>query len=176
MKTTNYYLKAIAPTDIKSIHKGLSDTEITKYYDVHFETLADTKEQMDWYANLEKEGTGQWWGIYNKDNDQFCGAGGYNSLEKEHQKAEIGFWLLKEYWGKGIMKEVMPLLFELGFTELNLNRIEGYVVSENQKCKRGLEKINFNYEGTMRECEVKNGERISIDIYSILKSEWKQQL
>ncbi len=163
MKTNSYYLKAIEPADIKNIHKGLSNPEITKYYDVHFATLEDTKEQMDWYSNLEKEGTGQWWGIYKLADDQFCGAGGYNSLEKNHQKAEIGFWLLQEYWGRGIMKEVMPLLFELGFTTLDLNRIEGYVLSSNEKCKRGLEKINFTHEGTMRECEVKDGKRISLD-------------
>ena len=67
----------------------------------------------------------------------------------------------------------MPKLFEKGFTELDLNRIEGYVVSDNTKCKNALEKINFTYEGTMRECEMKNNEKISVDFYSILKNEWK---
>lgn len=165
-------LKEIEDTDIHYVHKGLSDREITKYYDVHFPTLEATKEQMEWYKNLKKEGTGIWWGIYNSDND-FCGAGGFNGLEKIHKKAEIGLWLLKEHWGKGILKEVMPKLFDLGFSTLELNRIEGYVVSENVKCKRALEKINFTYEGTMRECEIKHGEKISVDIYSILKNEWR---
>ncbi|SHJ80129.1 ribosomal-protein-alanine N-acetyltransferase [Arenibacter nanhaiticus] len=53
----------------------------------------------------------------------------------------------------------MPKLFEHGFTQLILNRIEGYVVSENSKYKSALEKINLKYEGTMRECEIKNGEK-----------------
>lgn len=172
METSKYILREIQDSDIENIHKGLSNPEITKYYDVHFDTLEDTKEQMEWYRNLKKEGTGIWWGIYDKHNNQFCGAGGFNSLEKDNQKAEIGLWLLKDFWGKGILKEVMPKLFELGFTDLNLNRIEGYVVSENTKCKNALEKINFTYEGTMRECEIKNGEKINVDFYSILKSEW----
>lgn len=173
MKETNdFILKEIEDSDIVNIHKGLSNPEITKYYDVHFSTLEETEEQMEWYRNLRKDGTGIWWGIYDKKNQQFCGAGGFNSLEKDNQKAEIGFWLLKEHWGKGILKEVMPKLFELGFTELQLNRIEGYVVSDNMKCKKALEKIHFKYEGTMRQCEIKNGEKISVDIYSVLKSEW----
>lgn len=172
METSNYILREIQDSDIKNIHRGLSNLEITKYYDVHFDTLEDTKEQMEWYRTLKKEGTGIWLGIYDKQNDDFCGAGGFNNLEKEHQKAEIGLWLLKDFWGKGILKEVMPKLFELGFTDLNLNRIEGYVVSENTKCKNALEKIHFTYEGTMRECEIKNGEKINVDFYSILKSEW----
>jgi len=70
-------------------------TEKYRYYDVHFPTLEATKEQMAWYETLKKEGTGLWWGIYDNTNEQFYGAGGYCALEKEHQKAEIGLWLLK---------------------------------------------------------------------------------
>ncbi len=173
MKAKNYYLKEIQDSDIEYIHKGLSDPDITKYYAVHFDTLEETKLQMEWYKNLKKDGTGLWWGIYGNEDHEFYGAGGFNALEKEHQKAEIGLWLLKKHWGKGILKEVMPILFNRGFNELGLNRIEGYVDHENEKCKRGLEKINFTFEGTMREFEIKNGEKISVDIYSILKSEWK---
>ncbi|BDD12591.1 N-acetyltransferase (plasmid) [Fulvitalea axinellae] len=172
METRNYILKEIRPSDINNIHKGLSDPEITKYYDVHFPTLEETEEQMEWYRNLKKEGTGIWWGIYDKKDDQFCGAGGFNSLDKQHRKAEIGLWLLKEYWGRGILKEIMPKLFEYGFEELDLNRIEGFVVNDNMKCKNALEKINFKYEGTMRESEIKNGQKIDVDFYSILRSEW----
>ena len=173
MNTKNYYLKEIEDSDIENIHKGLSNPEITKYYDVHYPTLAATKVQMEWYKKLKKEGTGIWWGIYGKTDNLFRGAAGFNNLEKQHQKAEIGLWLLKEHWGKGILKEVMPKLFEMGFTKLSLNRIEGFVVNDNQKCKSALEKINFTYEGTMRECEVKNGQKIDVDIYSILKSDWE---
>jgi [ribosomal protein S5]-alanine N-acetyltransferase len=172
MSTDHFILKEIEAADIHNIHKGLSDPEVTKYYDVHFPTLEATEEQMEWYRNLKEEGTGIWWGIYDKQTEEFYGAGGFNGLEKAHQKAEIGLWLLKEHWGKGIMKEIMPKLFELGFTDLNLNRIEGYVVSENRKCKSALEKINFKYEGTLREVEIKNEKKIDVDFYSILKREW----
>ncbi|CAA0166275.1 GNAT family N-acetyltransferase [Tenacibaculum maritimum] len=172
MSTANYFLKEIVASDINNIHKGLSDTDITRYYDVHFSTLEETKIQMKWYQNLKENGTGIWWGIYDKINQQFCGAGGFNDINKKHKKAEIGFWLLKEYWGKGILKEVMPQLFQIGFTKLNLNRIEGYVLSDNIKCKNALKKVNFTYEGTMREHEIKDNVKISVAIYAILKSEW----
>ena len=173
MKTENYILKEIEDSDINNIHKGLSNPDITKYYDVHFSTLEETKVQMEWYRDLKKNRTGIWWGIYDETDDEFCGAGGFNSLDNKHKKAEIGLWLLKDYWGKGILNKVMPKLFEKGFTELDLNRIEGYVVSDNTKCKRALEKINFTYEGTKRESEIKNGQKISVDFYSILRSEWE---
>ncbi len=172
MKTDHYYLREITSKDIENIHKGLSDPEVTKYYDVHYATLEETQVQMDWYQKLKDEGTGIWWGIYGKEDDQFRGAGGFNNLESNHKKAEIGLWLLKEYWGQGILKEVMPVLFREGFEILGLNRIEGYVLSDNVKCKSALEKIHFKYEGTMRDCEIKDGQLISVDIYAVLKREW----
>ncbi len=173
MRTDNFYLKEIEPSDIENIHKGLSNQEVTKYYDVHYETLEATKEQMDWYASLKKNGTGIWWGIYGKADDQFYGAGGFNDLERQHEKAEIGMWLLKKHWGKGILQAITPLLLEQGFNNLGLNRIEAYVVSDNLKCKKALEKVNITYEGTMREGEIVNGEKIDFDMYAILKRDWK---
>lgn len=173
MTSENYFLKEIKSSDIEYIYKGLSNPKITKHYDVHYSTLEATKAQMEWYEKLKTNGTGIWWGIYGKVDKQFYGAAGFNELEKRHKKAEIGLWLLEAYWGKGILKEIMPKLFDIGFAELGLNRIEGYVVSENNKCKRAIEKINFTHEGTMREYEYKNGNKIDVDIYAILKSEWQ---
>ncbi|MEX0609947.1 MAG: GNAT family protein [Balneolaceae bacterium] len=169
IETQRFRLKEIQQSDIANIYKGLSDPEVTKHYAVKFPTIEATQEQMDWYANLRKKETGIWWGIYFKEGEEFCGAGGFNNLDKTHQKAEIGFWLLPQFWGRGIMEEVMPVLFKEGFESLHLNRIEGFVESDNHKCKRALTKLDFHYEGTMRECEIKNGEFIDLDIYAVLR-------
>ena len=123
MMADKFYLKEITSNDIVNIHKGLSNPEVTRYYAVHFSTLEDTKIQMDWYRDLKENGTGLWWGIYGEEDNKFRGACGFNNLEKEHKKAEIGLWLLQEYWGNGILKEVMPQVFKEGFEILGLNRI-----------------------------------------------------
>lgn len=64
------------------------------------------------------------------------------------------------------MKEAMPLVCNYGFNELALHRIEGFVESENDNCKKVMAQLNFNYEGTMKDCEIKNGKFISLDIYA----------
>lgn len=173
METNNYLLREIESSDLENIYRGLSNPKITRYYDVHFSTREETLEQMQWYRTLKEKGTGIWWCICDRDNEAFCGAAGFNDLEPNHRKAEIGLWLLEEYWGKGILKEVMPALFEYGFSVLDLNRIAGFVHSDNTKCKRALEKVDFTYEGTMRAHEIKNGTHIDLDIYAILQKEWK---
>lgn len=170
----SYHLKKIQPNDIHHIHKGLSNPEITRYYDVHYSTLEETQSQMDWYAELERTGAGQWWGIYD-EADQFCGAGGFSDREFPNFKAEIGLWVIPEYWGKGVTKAALELLFEKGFYELKLNRIEAYVESKNIFCKNALSKVYFPHEATMKEYEFKNGEFLDYELYGITKKDWENK-
>jgi len=171
IKTNRLLLRQFVDGDLENVFKGLSDPDIIKYYGVSYKTLEETKEQMKFFADLEIKKTGIWWAVCSLDNQIFYGAGGLNSLSKEHKKAEIGFWLLKDFWGQGIMTEVMPLICNYGFEKLGIHRIEGLVESENLNCIKAMQKLDFNHEGTMRDCEIKNGNFISLDIYAKLKSE-----
>jgi ribosomal-protein-alanine N-acetyltransferase len=170
IKTERLLLRQFVDNDLENVFKGLSHPEIIKYYGVSFQTLEATKEQMTFFADLEKNETGIWWAVCSADNKTFYGAGGLSSLNKEHKKAEIGFWLISEFWGNGIMKEAMPLICNYGFYNLELHRIEGFVESENKNCKNAMAKLDFQHEGTMKECEIKNGKFISLDIYAKVKT------
>lgn len=171
IKTERLLLRQFKENDLQNVFKGLSNPDIIKYYGISFDSLEATKEQIDWFAQLEKSETGIWWAICSLDNKTFYGAGGLNSLNKEHKKAEIGFWLLTDFWGQGIMTEVMPIICNYGFNNLGLHRIEGFVDSDNINCKKAMSKLNFQYEGTMRGCEMKDNKFISLDIYAIIKIE-----
>ncbi len=170
LQTDRLLLRPIVASDIDNIFKGLSEPEVIKYYGVNFQSLEETKEQMTFYADLEKNGTGRWFAICSLDHSVFYGAGGLNSLSKEHKKAEIGLWLLLDFWGQGIMIETMPLICNYGFNTLGLHRIEGFVETNNINCKRAMSKLDFKHEGTMVECEIKNGAFISLDIYAKIKT------
>ena len=132
---------------------------------VSFDSLEETKEQMKWFADTKQK----WFAICSVDNNVFYGAGGLNDISKKHKKAEIGLWLLPEYWGKGIMKKVVPVICDYGFDKLELHRIEGFVDSENKNCKRAMSALDFEIEGTMRDCEIKNNKFVSIEVYSTIR-------
>ena len=170
IRTERLLLRQFADNDLENVFKGLSHPDVIKYYGVSFQTLESTKEQMTFFADLEKNETGIWWAVCSLENQTFYGAGGLNSLNKEHKKAEIGFWLISDFWGDGIMKEAMPLICSYGFDNLELHRIEGFVESENKNCKNAMAKLDFQHEGTMKECEIKNGKFISLDIYAKVKT------
>ncbi|MDO6602543.1 GNAT family N-acetyltransferase [Arenibacter palladensis] len=161
-------LRQFVDSDLGNVFKGLSHPDIIKYYGISFNSMEATKEQMAWFADLEKNETGIWWAICSKEDGRFLGAGGLNNISKENKKAEIGFWLMPENWGKGLMTEVMPLILNHAFTSIGLHRIEGFVETKNVNCKKALAKLKFKWEGTMQDCEIKNGEFISLDIYAKL--------
>lgn len=166
LKTQRILLRQFIESDLSIVFEGLSHPDVIRYYGVSYKTIDDTKAQMKFFADLEKEGTGIWWAICSLDNKMFYGAGGLNSLSKKHRKAEIGFWLLKNFWGQGIITEAMPLICQYGFDKLKLHRIEGFVETENVNSKKVMNRLGFTHEGTMRDCEIKNGRFISLDIYA----------
>ena len=170
LKTDRLLLRQFIESDLENVFKGLSHPDIIKYYGVSYQTLESTKEQMDFFAGLERNETGIWWAVCSPDDKVFYGGGGLNNLSKEHKKAEIGFWLLTEFWGQGIMTEAMPLICNYGFENLGLHRIEGLVETDNINCKRAMAKLDFQHEGTMKDCEIKNGKFISLDVYAKFKS------
>ncbi len=168
LKTENFLLRKIERSDLEYIFEGLSDPDVVRYYGVSYATMKDAEEQMRFFEDLDKDGTGAWWAICNLRDQTFLGATGINGINRVHQRGEIGFWLLPNYWGRGIMKEALPAVCKYGFESLGLHRIEGFVESENKNCKKLMAKSGFYHEGTMRDCERKEGKVISIEIYSML--------
>lgn len=162
IKTDRILLREITGSDLENIFNGLSNPSVIQYYGISFDSLEKTKEQMSWFAD-EKQ---MWWAICSLDTKTFYGAGGLNDINHKENKAEIGLWLLPDFWGRGIMKEVLPLITEYGFKNLNLKRIEGFVETENLSCKKAMAKLDFKKEGTIEDFEIKNGKSISVAIYT----------
>ncbi len=168
MTTNRFLLRRIAATDIENIFKGLSHPDVIRYYGISYTSLAATQAQMDWYNQLESTGTGIWWAIVSPGDNLFFGAAGLSSLHAQHKKAELGLWLLPGYWGQGIMPEVILFICRYAFEQLGLHRIEALVETENTNCKAVMRKLGFTYEGCMRDCEIKDGKFISLEIYALL--------
>jgi ribosomal-protein-alanine N-acetyltransferase len=135
---------------------------VIKYYGINFDSLEATKKQMIWFAEKKQI----WWAICSLDNQIFYGAGGLSDINLKEKKAEIGLWLLPNFWGKGIMKEVLPLISDYGLKKLKLNRIEGFVETDNLNCKNAMAKLDFKNEGTIKDFEIKNGKSISVAVYA----------
>lgn len=88
--------------------------------------------------------------------------------------AELGYYIAEEYWGKGIMTEAVKQICEYVFAKSDIIRIYAEPFAYNIASCRVLEKVGFQYEGTLRSNAVKNSKVIDMKMYSLLKAEIKE--
>lgn len=172
LTTDRYLLRNILPSDHQRVFEALSHPDVIKYYGVSYTTLEATQTQMNWYAHLQEKESGIWWAICDKkDPSQLIGACGFSSWNKDHNRIDTGYWLLPAYWKKGIMQECFPEIIAYAFKVMNVHRIEAQVEPGNSNSTSLLKKLGFVYEGTLRDCEIKNGKYISLEYYGLLNAD-----
>lgn len=169
LQADSILLRKINSSDQIAVFQGLSDAKVIKYYGVEYHSYLDTKAQMEWYDELLKTKTGIWWAITTPEINDMIGACGFNNLQIQHQKAELGYWLMPTYWQKGIMRKALQAILNFAFKEMGLHRVEAYVETENKASGKLLQSLNFQHEGTLQDCEIKKNRFISLDIYARLQ-------
>ena len=85
--------------------------------------------------------------------------------------AELGYYIAKEYRGKGMMTEAVRQVCTYVFDNSDILRIYAEPFSYNAASCRVLEKAGLQYEGTLRCNAVKNGRILDMKMYARLKDE-----
>ena len=83
--------------------------------------------------------------------------------------AEIGYMILNEYSGRGIISSAVKKICEIGFNNLDIIRIEAKVVDKNIASRKVLEKNNFVLEGILKNSVWKNNEIYNLCVYGLIK-------
>lgn len=95
-------------------------------------------------------------------------------LHAEHDRAEIGYWIGKEYWNVGYATEAASRLIKHAFVDLRLERVYAHHFSSNPASGRVLIKSGLRHEGTLRHHVKKQGRFQDLELYSILYDEWRE--
>ena len=168
LATERFLLRQILPEDQQFIFEGLSHRDVIPFYGIRFDSFEATKKQMEWYEKSYNDGTGGPWKIVDRTTGEKIGVVAYYYHKPEHKKAEVGFWLFPQYWNKGIATEVLRAVIEYCLQQKDIHRLEAFVEEGNVASSKVLEKVGFFCEGTMRECEIKNGKFISLHVFSLI--------
>jgi [ribosomal protein S5]-alanine N-acetyltransferase len=86
--------------------------------------------------------------------------------------AELGYWFLREAWGKGYATESSAAMLELGFRRLGFHRVWGKCHTQNVASAKVMEKLGMTYEGTLREHVWLRDHFRSSRIYGMLEGEY----
>lgn len=103
-------------------------------------------------------------------SDTLVGSIGLN-IEKASERAELGYWIGRPFWGKGYATEAATAVTEYGFSELSLHRIYAGCFARNPASAKVLQKIGMTLEGRSREHVKKWDTFEDIDQYAMLFSD-----
>lgn len=87
------------------------------------------------------------WAVTLKNAPQLIGTVVYWHIVKERDKAEIGYEMLPEYFGKGIMREALMEVIRFGFEDMQLKTIVAETRADNLRSVNALDKCGFEQTG-----------------------------
>jgi RimJ/RimL family protein N-acetyltransferase len=92
-------------------------------------------------------------------------------IERDHERAELGYWIGVPYWGQGYATEAARAVMDFGFDELGLNRVYARHMGSNPASGRVMEKIGMRFEGELRSHERKWGAFSDTRFYGLLHAD-----
>jgi ribosomal-protein-alanine N-acetyltransferase len=108
--------------------------------------------------------------IERKQDGVLVGAIGLG-IEREHSRAELGYWVGVPFWGHGYATEAGREVVTYAFEVLGLNRVYAFHFTRNPASGRVLQKIGMVHEGVRRAHGRKGSEYLDDEAYGILRGE-----
>ena len=96
-------------------------------------------------------------------------------IDERHKTAEIGYWLSRDYNGRGIMTRAVRAMEKLAFDVLEMHRVEIRADVRNKKSCAVPERAGYVKEGVLRGAYILRDASTDVAVYSKLKSEWEKE-
>lgn len=97
------------------------------------------------------EGTMFSFAIHDKGSGAFIGDSIIKNVDWTVPKAELGYFITKEFEGKGLMQEVLCALHEFAFTLLGLEKLYLKISTTNLRSCKLAERCGYSLEGTLKQ-------------------------
>lgn len=174
IETERLCLHQLSLLDARDVFEIFSNEEVIQYYDVAMFTTIERAERFINRMN-EKFATheGIRWAIALKSTNHVIGTCGYNVVYSSSRRAMIGYELKRKHWRKGYMQEALHAMIEYGCAELQLHRLEAFVIPGNKRSLRVLSRLGFVEEGILREYGFWKDQFWDMQCFFLLKREWQ---
>jgi len=105
-------------------------------------------------------------------NGRMAGLIGFKDTDRANRKTEIGYWLSRDFLGRGIMSRSVSTLCDFAFRELDMNRIQIKCALANTPSRNIPQRLGFRLEGIERAGELLTGGVFTdLAVYSRLKGD-----
>jgi len=101
----------------------------------------------------------------------FAGVIGFHNTDRVNEKTEIGYWLIRDMTGFGIIQRSCRVLIGIAFEKMGMNRISIRCAVGNVPSEKVPNHLGFKFEGIERQGERHHELYFDLKVFSLLKSE-----
>lgn len=177
LETPRLVLRKLKFEDAKYFQNIRSDERVMEFMDSNRHLKLEDSEKFiaENLANYTQKKAISW-ALIEKTSKYFIGDFSFWAIDHKNSRAEVGYVLRPEYWGKGFMKEALREIFSFGFQKLNLHSLEANINPANTKSRGLLKSLGFVKEAYFRENYYYDGQYLDSEIYSLLEKNFKHKI
>lgn len=153
METDRILLRKWQESDADALFKYASDPDVGPRagWPPH-KSVEESREIIKTVFN-----TDTMWAVVLKETGEAIGCAGYllaaySNLNIPGDECEVGYWIGKPYWGRGICTEALKLVIDYCFNVKGFKSLWGDYFPENPASGRVMEKCGFKYTGRETVC------------------------
>ena len=177
LDTERLHLRAIFPSDERGVYALFSDPSVVEFYEfTPFQNISQSQALIQKFTQWFQHDQAVRWGIIDKASEELIGSCCFDTLHHNYHSANLGYCLRSDFWGKGIAREAVGAILAYGFQHGiigTLNRVQALTAPRNLASERLLEHFGFRREGLLRSYGYWKGEYHDMNVFSLLKSEWR---
>ena len=136
-------------------------------------TLAEAHTLLAWTQTDFVQRRAIRWGIFGRDDGPLLGTCRLFEFSEQNRRAELGYVMGREHWGKGYIHEALAAVVACAFTTLELHRLEVDIDPRNIASIRTAARLGFVEEGLLRERWIVDGEISDSLMMGLLHHEWR---
>lgn len=147
LETSRLRLRRLRPADEPDMIALDSDALVMRYVGSPpgTRTPEETADRVR-QRIVADHGPAGWWAVEGKDDGVFHGLGLLLPMP-DGDDVEVGYWLARRSWGRGIATEAAAALVDHAFARLALPRVVAVVYADNRPSRRVLDKLGFAHDG-----------------------------
>jgi [ribosomal protein S5]-alanine N-acetyltransferase len=159
-----FYLDPPVPADAPAVAEHLQERQIYENT-LRIPWPYGLADAQAWLADAEAGAGAHGVLAIREPGGRMIGATGFHEVVPAH-RAEVGYWLARPFWGRGLMTRVVAAMVRRAWDELGLVRLQAEVFAHNRASMRVLEKNGFVREGVLRKHVLKDGRFIDAVLYA----------
>ncbi|MFZ6648969.1 GNAT family N-acetyltransferase [Undibacterium sp. TJN25] len=144
LKTARLVLRQLVADDAADIHRLRADPAVNAFIGrPNSASMEDARKHIRSVNTSVDNRESLYWAIDLQGNSGLVGTICYWNFDLAHETVEIGYEMLPEFQGRGLMQEAAQRVIAYGFGDMDVKTITAFPSTDNVRSVALLEKLHF---------------------------------